>query len=215
MPASCCKPDYDAAFDARSARRQLERYRRSGAQGSTRRLIDEVRRAGVDGASIIDIGGGIGVIGLELLASGAESLVGVDASPPYVRVATHEFSRRGLGDRASLRHGDFVEVADAIPDADIVTLVRVVCCYGDWRALVDASVNRARRLYGVVYPNERWWLRIGIGVGNLMLRLGGQSFRGYVHPEREIDERVRAAGLRVRSHHRGWIWQTVVYERAG
>lgn len=213
MPAPCCKPDYDAAFDARTARRQLDAYRRSGAGGSTRRLIEAIKAMGIDRASVLDIGGGVGIIGLELLSAGAESLTGVDASRPYVSVATHEARRRGWDERASFRHGDFVELAEGIEPVDIVTLDRVVCCYGDWRALVDASVSRARRLYGLVYPNERWWLRLGIGCGNLMLRLVGRSFRGYVHPERRIDERIRRAGFRPHSHHRGWIWQTALYER--
>jgi hypothetical protein len=34
-----------------------------------------------------------------------------------------------------------------------------------------------------------------------------------VHPERAIDARIRAAGFERRSHHRGWLWQTVVYSR--
>ena len=104
--------------------------------------------------------------------------------------------------------------ASDLPAADIVTLDRVVCCYGDWRALIDASVAHARRLYGLVYPNERWWTRVAIAIGNLALRLSGRSFRGYVHPERRIDERIRRAGFRRRNHHRGWIWQTSIYERA-
>lgn len=213
MPQSCCKPDYDKAFDDRTAQRQLARYRRSGSDGSTHRLIEAIKTAGVRGSSMLDIGGGVGVIGLELLGAGAESLTDVDASKPYLEAAEHEFERRGWDERATFRHGDFVELADEIEAADVVTLDRVVCCYGDWRALVDASVSRARRLYGIVYPNERWWLRAGIGFGNFWLRVFGQSFRGYVHPERMIDERIRRAGFRRRSHHRGWIWQTSLYER--
>ncbi|HUF06885.1 MAG TPA: methyltransferase domain-containing protein [Candidatus Binatia bacterium] len=214
MPPSCCTPDYDAAFDARSARRQALAYRRSGAGGSTLRLLNAIRETEVAGAAVLDIGGGIGVIGLELLAAGAASLTSVDASRPSVAVAKGELQRAGLADRATVRHGDFVELAGEIEAADVVTLDRVVCCYGDWRALVDASVSHARRVIGLVYPNERWWMRAGIGIGNLMLRLVGQSFRGYVHPERAIDDRIRRAGFERRTHHRGWLWQTVLYERA-
>lgn len=215
MPPSCCGPDYDAMFDDRTARRELARYRRGGPDASTRRLVDALKAAGVQDASLLDIGGGVGTIGIELLAAGADTLTNVDASGPYLAVARGELERRGLGDRAAFHHGDFVELADRVEEADIVTLDRVVCCYRDWPALVDRSVARARRLYGLVLPNERWWLRIAIGIGNLVLRLRGQSYRGYVHPERRIDERIRGAGFRTRSHHRGWVWQTVLYERIG
>lgn len=200
-------------FDARTARRQLIAYRRSGPTGTTRRLIDAIRDAGVDGATVLDIGGGVGVIGFELLAAGADRLTAVDAARAYIAVARREATRRGLDDRVTLRHGDFVTLAEEIEPADIVTLDRVVCCYGDWTALVDRSAARARRLYGLVYPTDRWWTRFGIGMGNLMLRLTRRTFRGYVHPERAIDDRVRAAGFEPRVNHRGWLWQTVVYER--
>jgi hypothetical protein len=106
-----------------------------------------------------------------------------------------------------------VALTDELETADIVTLDRVVCCYRDWAALVDRSVAHARRIYGMVYPNDRWCTRAAIWMGNLMLRFSRQSYRGYVHPERAIDARIRDAGFGRRLHHRGWLWQTVVYTR--
>ena len=215
MPDSCCKPDYDAAFGAREARRQAVAYRRSGATGTTRRLLDAIlAEGGVAGASLLDVGGGVGVIGLELLAAGASTSTEVDASSAYVAVARHEANRLGLGDRATFHHADFVDIADSIAAADIVTLDRSVCCYREWSALVDRSVEHATRLYGLVYPSDRWWTRMAIGLGNLAFRLTRNAFRGYVHPERQIDARIQAAGFERRFHHRGWGWQTVLYVRA-
>jgi magnesium-protoporphyrin O-methyltransferase len=213
MTPSCCQPDYDAAFDARSARKQLLAYRRSGPEGTTLRLIDALKTDDLQQSTVLDVGAGIGVIGLELLASGAATVTNVDAARPYVAVGSHEIERRGLSERATFLHGDFVALANQVEPADIVTLHRVVCCYGDWAALVDASAARARRVYGLVYPSDRWWVRFAIRCGNLMLRLSGRSFRGYVHPERMVDERIRAAGFARRLHHRGWAWQTILYER--
>ena len=215
MPDSCCKPDYDAAFGADEARRQAVAYGRSGATGSTRRLLDAITAQGtVAGASVLDVGGGVGVIGLELLAAGASTSTEVDASSAYVAVARHEADRRGLGDRASFHHADFVDIADSIAPADIVTLHRSVCCYRDWATLVDRSLDHATRLYGLVYPSDRWWTRMAISLGNVAFRLTRNAFRGYVHPERLIDARIRAAGFERRYHHRGLAWQTVVYARA-
>jgi Methyltransferase domain len=214
MPDSCCRPDYDKAFDATSARRQALAYRHDGATGTTRRLLEAITAAGdVGGTTVLDIGGGIGIIGLELLAAGAASAVEVDASAPYVAVARHEATRRGMGDRATIRHGDFVELADSIGAADIVTLHRVICCYEDWRSLVDRSSERSSRLFGVVYPLDRWWMRAAVGLANLTLRIMRRSFRGYIHPEAAIDARIREAGFERRFYQRGWAWQTAVYER--
>jgi magnesium-protoporphyrin O-methyltransferase len=212
MP-SCCKPDYDATFDQRSARRELADYRRRGATGTSRRLIEALREAGVMGATVLDIGAGVGVVGLELLAAGAAHLTDVDAAAHYLGAAREEAHRRGLDERTRFVHADFVTVAGELEPADVVTLDRVVCCYGDWRALVDASAVRSRRLYAMVYPRERWWNRLVVGAGNLVNRLSGRRFRFYIHPERDLDARVRGHGFRPLVHERGIVWQTVVYER--
>lgn len=213
MPASCCRTDYDAIFNDRAARRDLAAYRRNGPTGGTLRLIRALQRVGVEGARVLDIGGGVGVIGHELLAAGAAQLTDVDASRAYLAAARLEAERRGFGDQASFVNADFVEIADDVEAADIVTLDRVLCCYGDWTALVDRSVAHARRAYGLVYPVERRWLRFGARVVNLGLRLFRQSFRFQVHPERLVDARIRAAGFEAAMRHRGPIWQTVVYVR--
>ena len=215
MPGSCCEPDYDATFDARAARRELATYRRSGPTGTTRRLLDAIRREGVAGATVLDIGGGVGVIGAELLAAGASHLTDVDAARPYLAAARAEIERRGQAGRATFVHGDFVRLAATVPTADVVTLDRVVCCYGDWRSLVDRSAEHAARLLGLVYPVDRPWTRIMVGTGNLVMRLFGRNFRFYIHPERAIDARIRDHGFAPIVHRRGLSWQTVLYARSG
>lgn len=213
MPPACCRPDYDALFDARAARRELCSYQRDGIASTSRRLVEALQAAGVSGASVLDIGSGVGAVGLELLDAGAASLVAVDASGPYVHVARAEIERRGVAERATVLHGDFVELVGDVQAADVVTLHRVICCYDDWQALVDRSLDRARRLYGLVYPVDRWWTRLVIGAGRLIGRLRGQVLPFHVHPERAVDARIRAAGWTPIVHERGLTWQTVVYQR--
>jgi hypothetical protein len=213
MTSGCCGPDFDAAFDRRAARRELAAYQRAGATGTARRLVEAIRSAGVQGATILDIGGGIGTVGFELLAAGASRLTEVDAARAYIDAARGEAARRGLADRASFMHGDFVALADAVTTADVVTLDRVICCYGNWRSLVERSTARARRLYGIAYPVERPWMRVLVGLGNLASRLAGRRFRFYVHPERAVDAAIRGRGFRTLVRERGLAWQTVVYER--
>jgi SAM-dependent methyltransferase len=212
-PPTCCKPDYDAQFDEKSAREDLLTYRKDGPDGSTKRLIEALRREGVEGATLLDIGGGVGVIQLELLAAGAASAMDVDASSAFLAAAEQEADARGFRDRVAYRYGDFVELADEVEAADIVTLDRVICCYPDVHALVGRSVARARRLYGLVYPVDRWWTR-GLGrLGNAILRLFRSDFRLHVHPDAVVEALVRDAGFERRYRHAGWVWQTVVYAR--
>ena len=213
MPKDCCAIDYDLHFDAEEARHDLLAYRKDGADGSTRRLIDVLVAEGVEGASLLDIGGGVGIVQLELLEAGVASSMDVDASAPYLEVAEAEAAERGFKDRTAYRHGDFVALADEVESADVVTLDRVICCYPDVRALVGTSARHARRLYGLVYPVDRWWTR-GVGrIMNFFTMLSRSDYRMHVHSEQLVDRLIREAGLQPHYRHAGMVWQTVVYAR--
>lgn len=209
----CCDVDYDEHFSADEARRDLGDYRQNGATGSTRRLLDALIAEGVEAQTLLDIGGGVGVLQLELLKAGMASAVDVDASGPFIAVAREEARERGFGDRTDYRHGDFVALAADVDPADVVTLDRVICCYPDVVGLVSSSATHARRVYGLVYPVDRWWTRIAIGVMNLVTRLSRSRYRAYVHSNALVDRLVREAGLERRYHHAGYLWQTAVYRR--
>lgn len=210
---SCCRVDYDALFDARDARRQLAAYRRDGPAAHTARLLRGLLREGVTGATLLDIGGGIGTVQHELLEAGAASAVDVDFSHPYLEAAREEAERRGLAHRETHRYGNFAEIAGEIDPADIVTLDRVICCYPDMRALVEASAGHARRLIGLVFPVDRWWIRAGATLVNAALRVARQGYRIHVHATRDVDAIIRGHGFERRSHERGLFWQSIVYAR--
>ena len=54
-----------------------------------------------------------------------------------------------------------------------------------------------------------------IGLSNLVGRLFGRDLPFRVHPDRQVDARIRAAGFEPILHHRGIAWQTVLYRRMG
>jgi magnesium-protoporphyrin O-methyltransferase len=191
----------------------LRRFRRRGPIRSTQLLIDGLRGAGVGGASLIDIGGGVGAIHHTLLDAGAASAAQVDISPEYIKAARDEAARRGHGDRVSFIHGDFVQLAAELPDADIVTLDRVICCYPDMPALVGAAADRARRLIGAVYPPDTWWTRIGVRAVNALMRLRHSEFRVYMHSPSDIDDVLQRRGFDCVTRRRTMLWQIAIYER--
>ncbi|MCG6957173.1 MAG: class I SAM-dependent methyltransferase [Gemmatimonadetes bacterium] len=200
-------------FDDSVARRELARYRRRGPRGTTRMLVDLLRGEGVRDRTFLDVGGGVGVIHHELLASGAASGVDVDASPAYVSVSREEAARRHHEDRIRYVQGDFVELASSLDPADIVTLDRVICCYPNMPALVDASASRARRVYGVVIPREHWLMRVGIRAINVIQTIRRRPFRVFLHRAADVDARVTALGLDKRHHGRSLLWQVLLYTR--
>jgi len=211
---TCCQcQGIERLFDRREALRKLHAYARHGPSQTTRLFLDAVKAENIEGATLLDIGGGVGVLQLELLAAGLRSATDVDAATAYLAVAREEAQRRGYGDRVTYRHGDFVALAQEIERADIVTLDRVVCCYHDMPALVGASVARARRLYGLVYPRDAWWTRCYSAVENATFRMRRHPYRSFIHPTRAVDAIVRGAGLERRMLHQGAFWQVVLYAR--
>lgn len=209
-----CGCDRFGIFDQRTASHDLERYRRNGPDRTTRMLLDMIEASGVRGASILDIGAGVGAIDHELLRAGAGHARLVDGSLPYLQAAREEGRRRGHLDRMEFIDGDFVARADGLDGADVVTLDRVICCYPDVDGLVSRSAAKARSLYGVVLPRDRGLLRIGVRLINLWYRLRRDPYRAFSHPNARVDALAAAAGLRPRAESGTFVWRVVLYERA-
>lgn len=209
----CCQ-GIETCFDTAKAEDELQNYRRHGPAKATRWLIDALKAQGIAGATLLDIGGGVGAIQHELLRVGAASAVDVDASRAYLGAARQEAARQGHADRVTYRYGDFVQLADTIAPADIVTLDRVICCYPDMPALVSASAARARRLYGLVFPRDVWWMRVLIRpVMDATTQLRGSPLRFFVHSARAVDALVRASGLTLVFQRHSLFWSVAVYAR--
>ena len=151
----CGCDDYASPIDADIARKDRESYHSSGPDVTTQQLLDMIEAEMDDGVTVLDVGGGIGVIDQELLRRGAVSAVLVEASSAYLDAAREEIKDADMTDRVAIVEGDFVRRADDIDAADIVTLDRVICCYPDAEGLVAASASRAKRLYGIVLPRDR------------------------------------------------------------
>lgn len=215
---NCCQCEgIEELFNDASARKSLRRFRRRGPDRTTRLLIEGLRQAlDSDTASkttLLDVGAGIGVIHHELLEHRVERAVHVDASSAHLAAAREETERRGHLSRVEFLRGDFVAIADRVAPAEVVTLDRVICCYHDMPRLVQLSAERARRLYGAVYPRGLWWMRVGIAAINLLMRVKRSPFRTFLHDPKEIDALLRATGLGRRWIRRTLGWEIVVYER--
>lgn len=212
---TCCPhcQGADRFFNERTAAADLRHYRRHGPSGTTAQLLHALTQTGVAGLSLLDIGGGIGVIQHELRAAGVSDITGVDASRAYLAIARQEAEKRGYATDATYRHGDFVALADEIAPADLVTLDRVVCCYPDMVALMNAAAAKTKRFLGLVYPHDRWWIRLGMTILNRFFALRDNPFRTYIHPTAAVEGIAAAHGLRKVVHRNGLIWQVVVFGR--
>jgi 2-polyprenyl-3-methyl-5-hydroxy-6-metoxy-1,4-benzoquinol methylase len=204
-----------AFYDEGRAASQLRSYREKGPIPSTRVLIEALRADGVEGATLLDIGGGIGAIQHELLEAGVTHATSVDASAAYLNAAREEGQRRGQGDRVAYVHGDFVELADSAAPADIVTLDRVINVYPNWERLAELAAARAQRLFGLVYPRDTRMTRLVVFGMNLMLRLKGKPVRAAIRSSDMIERIARENGLVPHvSRDVGQAWHVAVFRRA-
>ena len=211
---NCCQcQGIETFFNKKVATKELERYRKKGPASTTRILIEALKVEGVDGKSLLDIGGGIGSIQHELLNAGVSTATNVDASTAYIETAKQEAERQGFIDRVNYQYGDFVDVAPEIQQADIVTLDRVICCYDYMERLVGLSAERARKLYGLVYPRDNWLMKTARPIINFFFWLKRNPFRMFVHPTQAVDTKVRENGLEPHFYRKTALWQVVVYVR--
>jgi predicted RNA methylase len=66
---SCCQcQGIQTLFGERVARNDLKRYRKKGPL-KTRMLLQALKAEGVEGATLLDIGGGVGAVSNELLGA--------------------------------------------------------------------------------------------------------------------------------------------------
>ena len=211
---TCCSHcvDSESLFNKRAAARDLKRYQRRGPRRSTRMLAESVA-GDASGASLLDIGGGVGPIQHELFKLGLDHAIQVDASAAYIEKSSDEAGRRGYVDRVTYRHGDFVDVASEIPSADLVTLDRVICCYPDVEALVRASATKAEVAYGLVYPRDRWFVRLVLRLGNAFFRMRRSAFRTFIHPEAKVDGLLRSLGFDLSFRADTPMWRVATYRR--
>lgn len=209
----CATKGCDEFFTERVARRDATRYRRSGIDGNARRVVDFVRRHGIEGRTVLEVGGGVGAIQLELLRAGASRTENVELSPAYEPYAAELLHEAGFGTRAERRLLDFASQGDEVEPADVVVLHKVVCCYPDYEALVGAAAVHATRQLLLTFPRETWWMRLGIASANLIERLRRRTFRVYVHPPAAMIAVAQSHGLEPTARHRGRLWEFCGLER--
>jgi 2-polyprenyl-3-methyl-5-hydroxy-6-metoxy-1,4-benzoquinol methylase len=151
--AGCCPSrDYHRVFNQRLARRLANRYRRRGLDPTARKMVEFLQAVGLEGASVLEIGGGVGELEVELLQAGAARAQNLELSPAYEQQALELAEQAGVRGRLDWRLHDLAQDPGTVEPADLVVLHRVVCCYPDHARLLGAAANHARRALVFSYP---------------------------------------------------------------
>jgi magnesium-protoporphyrin O-methyltransferase len=200
-------------FSPRMARRSLKRYRERGLDELEQAMVAAGGADGLDGARVLEIGGGIGTLQAELLEAGADSGEIVELVPawePYARELARE---KGLEQRVEFRIADVIEEPGAVDPADVVVLNRVVCCSPDGVRLTGVAARLARRRLVLSFPRDRLLVRFGLGLVNGTMRMLGRSYRAFVHPRAALLAAAEGEGLTLAEADRGFIWEFVALRR--
>jgi hypothetical protein len=212
--SDCCTPrGYRLLFSERSARAQATRYRRRGLDPTSRRLVELLKRRSLQGRTLLEVGGGVGAIQIELLKAGLARAVSIELTPTYEEPAGELLREAGFEDRVERRVMDFAAAASEVAQADLVVMNRVVCCYPDMPGLVGAAADHTRELLVMSFPTERWWTRAGLALGNLALRAARREFRAFLHPPARILAEAERHGLGTVFDRAELFWQVAALER--
>jgi magnesium-protoporphyrin O-methyltransferase len=214
MTGCCRSAPAEQIFRPGTARNDLKRYRAKGLDELERRMVASVPPAELPGARVLEIGGGIGAIQVELLAAGAVRGEIVELVSSYEPYAFELARERGVEERHSYRVADLLDEPDAVEPADVVVLNRVVCCSPDGIELAATAARLARRALLLSYPRDAARARIGIGVLNFGQWALRRSFRAFVHSPGALRAAAEAHGLRVTETGRSAFWEFTTLRRA-
>jgi tRNA G37 N-methylase Trm5 len=211
----CCTPKgYRQIFSERGARAQARDYRRSGLDTTSRRIVDLLKERGVEGLTLLEIGGGIGAVQIELLKAGLARAVSVELTPSYEASAVELLREAGFQNRVERRVMDFVVAASEVAAADIVVMNRVVCCYPDLPRLEGAAAEHAVHTLVMSFPKERWWSRVVVWMANVGMAMTRREFRIFLHPVAQIWATGESRGLERAVSRPGVFWEIAAMQRA-
>jgi 2-polyprenyl-3-methyl-5-hydroxy-6-metoxy-1,4-benzoquinol methylase len=169
----------------------------------------------VQGASVLEIGGGVGEILVELLKRGAVRGTNLELSSAYEREAERLLAESGMKDRVDRRIVDIAVAPDEVAPADVVVLNRVVCCYPDYARLLGAAADHANRQVVFSHPPRNFVSRTVVAAQNLVLRLLGSHFRVFTHPPQAMLDVLAERGLLTTRTSPALVWQVAAAHRAG
>jgi magnesium-protoporphyrin O-methyltransferase len=212
--AGCCDPrGCDQFFSPRLARRAARHYRKHGLDKTARKMVEFLQRQGLDGATVLEVGGGVGEIQLELLKRGADRTVNLELSPAYEQEAARLAREAGVQERVQRRIHDIAVDPEDVEPVDVVVLHRVVCCYPDYERLLGAAADHARRLLVFSHPPRNSISRAILAAQNLGFRLKGREFRTFAHPPAAMLAVLERHGLQPTFTHHEIPWQVAGLER--
>jgi len=187
------------------------RYRRKGLDEHQKHIVETLDSLGLSGASLLEVGCGVGVLHQTLLERGAGSAVGIDLAPGMLEYAEIRAKERQLDARTEYKLGDFVEMSDTLEAADITVMDKVVCCYPAPKELLGAAMACTRGAIALTYPRKNFMSKLSNHLWNFGFWLFRSDFRGFVHDPQLVQQSIEERGFHRIFNHNSAMWHTQVY----
>jgi len=213
VPGCCDHDDYQSVFTNRFARRQSRRYQQRGLTPAARSIVDFAASQGITGATVLEIGGGVGQLQVELLRRGASHVTNLEISQNYEAEAARLLEKAGMTNLVTRRFLDIAQAPDEVEPADVVILHRVVCCYPDYARLLKVAASHARKTLVYSHPAANVVNRVQFSAENAYRRLTRNDFRAFIHPPEGMVRAAESGGLAVTYRHHAWDWDVVGLSR--
>ncbi len=207
----CCGADL--FFNKKTAAKEYRKYLKKGPSRVTAKIIEQLDSQNVGGKSMVDVGGGIGALQWWFLQKGGNKTTDIDASSGYLKQAENHASKNGWQDKTHFIMGDCTDVYKEIEDPHFITLDKVVCCYPNYKEILELTCEKSTGHISLSYPMDgiisqtlRWF-------GDLYFRLVKNPYRPFVHPVKDIRNVFAERGYQRIAHDLAFPWHVETYAR--
>ena len=207
----CCGADL--FFDKKTSDKKYKIYLKKGPSRVTAKMIEQLEKQEVEGKSMIDIGGGIGALQWWFLGVGGHATIGIDASSGYLKQAEEHSKTKGWETKSEFILGDCVEIYPQIESAEFITLDKVVCCYPNYKEILEATCDKATKAISLSYPMDGFISEAIRKMGDFFMSFKNNPFRPFIHSVKDIRLVFEQKGYKRVAHNLAFPWHVETYEK--
>jgi magnesium-protoporphyrin O-methyltransferase len=207
----CCGTDM--FFDKKKSNKEYRDYLKKGPSRITAKIIKQLTSQTIEGKSLLDVGGGIGALQWWFLTMGGAQTSSIDASSSYLLQSQNHATENEWGSKTQFIFGDYTEVHNQVHSPDYITLDKVICCYPNFKEIIEISCFKANSHVALSYPTDDVFSKIIFGLIILFMEFKRNSFRPYIHPVKSIRKAFEQYGYERVSYAMAFPWHIETYRK--
>ncbi len=208
----CCGADL--FFNKKTAAKEYRQYQKKGPSKATAKIIQQLENQSVEGKSLVDVGGGIGALQWWFLQKGGKQTTDIDASSGYLEQVQNHAKENGWQDKTHFVLGDCTDVYKEIDDPHFITLDKVVCCYPNYKEILESTCEKSTGHISLSYPMDGMISQAIRGLAVLFFMLKRNPYRPYVHSVKEIRNVFAQKDYQRIAHDFVFPWHVETYVRS-